>query len=113
MSDTRLRQLARDLDAAPSAAALARLDAERARVGDGPWLPALVYADPFAEARNFANIVERIGKAVGVRVSLADLVAAWASTPTPRPRGVTAYHAAMRDIERLDALMGGRWSGRP
>ena len=42
LSDARLRHLERELAAHPSSTALARVDAERARIGDGPWLPARV-----------------------------------------------------------------------
>jgi hypothetical protein len=44
VSDARVRQLERELEAEPTVARLRALDAARARVGDG--LPVRVYVDP-------------------------------------------------------------------
>lgn len=51
MSDTRLREIERDLAAHPTPEARDRLAAERTRLGDGPWLPVPYWDDDRAYPR--------------------------------------------------------------
>lgn len=97
MSDARLRQLERAHAAAPSLATLQALDVERRRAGDGPWLPALVYADPFAEAAALRARIEaglvsmfELGWRRGFSVELV--------TPTPA-RGTPEWLEVDRHLE--------------
>ncbi|MCO5167858.1 MAG: hypothetical protein M9894_16055 [Planctomycetes bacterium] len=53
MSDAHLRQLERELAADPTPVNRDRLATERARRGDGPWLPALRYCAPVAETLRY------------------------------------------------------------
>ncbi len=80
MSDRRVREAERDVAANPCAATRDRLATERARVGDGPWLPSLIYVDPAVE------VIGMFTGTGGTWVDYADLARAWTRSMLGVPR---------------------------
>lgn len=102
MADQRLRDLERDLAAHPTPAARDRLAAERARRGDGPWLPVLAADLARWSEAIFCEKIEMLFREWEATAAPGDWSSIGFAVRPIEARGVSAFHAIREQMAAID-----------